>query len=1099
MCVCVFLSPPPPPQKPKKPTEASLAGSLTTLVNQFLSLTQERGSEKAPAVTMEAQPKLLRSLADVDEGILMEISRACDVPMGTIEDIYSCTPIQLAMIAETRDEVLHFVLSLRPGADVERFCSALSGVVELNSALRTRLVDCEALGGIFQVVTREEHVTERREDEDLEEYLRDDHIKPARSGGGGDGSSGARSFGVPLFRSALVGRSSLVLTMHHAIMDYWSVTMLLDVDVPAIGLGHSPVIRPAFKDFVAHYCMDVDETAAKSFWSSRFKGVPSVFPPTTVSPQRGRTTAQSPPPRPSVVGKEDRKVALKRVNDGSMPHNHLPFFIEAAWALTAATYADKASVAYGYVLSGRSPTPNAVETTLGPTITEVPVQVNLHRRTMTVEGLIKARAASVRQLQQHAGSGILHYGLDKIGALSEAAKIASGFQTLLNIRPALPTAGNTATTQGQEDADINFERLVWLGGSFPLQLVFSIVTDGVVIWPRTDSAVLGDRQLGRILDQFEHTLRLLTEVPPGTKLDDLQLLDPRARSDIHAWNKRAMFGPESAVEKCLHQVFRAQARARPEAIAVDSHDGSATYLSLDQVSDRLGHELRRRGVSCGTPVALIFEKSFWAIAAILGILKAGGTCVPIDKNDQYDDKRTMVSSAQVELVLTSAAEYAASVGLMASHSSVCAVSATSIAELPWVEDSGGSPGRNHDARATCSGAPKQPAYILFTNGTSTGPRKGVTLEHRSLATSLTAHAQRLGWGPGCRMLQFAAHASGNSILEIFGALLGGGCLCIPSDEEASGPQLPAFIRSARVDRAVLPPSTVRSMSPDEVPGLQSLLCTGEHADTRTSETWSRALRLFNGWGAREAAVLSTTVRVLPGSQQHAENIGTPAGCAVWIVNPQKTDELVPLGGVGELVVEGPVVARGYLNEEGFRATTSTPFFIPSSCPPRWASPPSHEEERKAPSRYFRTGDLARYNPDDNSISLIGRLSNRVRIGGSHTIQLEEVESAIACCEEVRDVVTAARISAGRTQLVALVCLSDHHQSPEKASQAGQRLCHGQDDLVDRRLDTVRECVRAWLPADEVPTFWLAVRQVPRTTSHKLDRAAVRELLRTLNR
>lgn len=441
--------------------------------------------------------RTILSLADLDEIQLLKIAQACNEPIGNIEDVYSCTPLQLSMIDSNRDEVLHFVLSYAPRADIDRFCIALRQVVAMNPALRTRFVRCTGMG-IVQVVTNNVHVTERYPGGDVEEYLREGHLNGRASGKG--------PLGVPLFGSVFFDKH-LVVTMHHAIMDYWAVTMLLNVDVPAVAHGH-PNHRAPFKNFVAHY-LSTSEIAARSFWNARFKGpTPAIYPAVKSSIGTGSS--------PRVVAKGDRKVDLPRLATKAIPQSHLPYFIEAAWALTASIFTDSPSVAYGYVLSGRSPTPTGVETTLGPTIVEVPVQVHLPRRTMTIEALVKDRASAMNQLQQNAA--FMYYGLDKISALSEAAKTAAEFRTLINIRPVLPTGD-----AGEEDAPIKFTRLVWLGGSYALQLVFSILDDGVMIWSRVDETVIGDRQLKRILNQFDRTLRLLMEAAPQTKLDDLPL------------------------------------------------------------------------------------------------------------------------------------------------------------------------------------------------------------------------------------------------------------------------------------------------------------------------------------------------------------------------------------------------------------------------------------------------------------------------------------------------------------------------------------------------------------------------------------------------
>ncbi|KAI0440523.1 putative aminoadipate-semialdehyde dehydrogenase [Xylaria telfairii] len=984
-------------------------------------------------------PRRVLSLSEVDESTLSNIAKACGIPEGLIVDVYDCTPIQLSMITETRAEVLHFILSFGPAADIDRFCQAIRQVVSTNAVLRTRIVECSL--GVVQVVTSEEHVTEHLSG-DLEQYLDNDQTRRV-------------GYGTNLFRTAFIDRV-LVATIHHAVMDHVSVAALLGEDLPAAYYGLAPKLRPSFKRFVTQYT-NIDEPTARSFWATRFKGAPAIFP--RVKPGAILTPIQ----------RAGKTIRPSRIGAG-IPPTHLPYYIEAAWALTAATYAASDSVAYGYVLSGRSPTLHGVDVTLGPTIAEVPVQVNLQRN-MTVESLIKDRATALRQLQMHPAS---QYGVAAIGAINKSTKIASGFQTLLNIVPVLPMSS--------EEASVKYDGVIWRGGSFALQLVCRIRDNVISVEPRSDP-VLGvcDDQLHRILNQFEHILQLLIELPPHTKLHELPLLNDRDHSEILSWNKPI----PQATENCLHELFRARARAQPEAVAVEARDGHASYSRLDQMSDLLAGELRSRGVSPGQPVALIFEKSLWAIVAILGIMKSGGLCVPIDKDDRYDRKANIISLSKASMILTSSTEHSNSASLATDVLPIGPDFAIRWPELRAPEN----PGLTSPSGSSFFSA-ENLASIIFT-GTSTGALQGVLLEHRSLASSLTWNAQRLGWGPNSRVFQFASYASSMSLIEIFGALLFGGCLCIPDGEACGrlGPKskekVSDSVTSVKANWAMLPPSVLRTMSPNQVPRLRWLASIGEPIDAEASERWGTGLRFFNCWGSCGASILSTVAELGPLCPYPESNIGRPVGCAVWIVNPRDPNKLCPIGAVGELWVEGPGVARCYLRDEG--TTTTRASFI--SAPPAWGD--TFREKNGA--RLYRTGDLGRYNPD-GSISFVGRLANQVKSAGQ-TLQVEEIEEALISCKEIEDVAVLTKISAGRTQLVAVVCLvdSDNGQPTMTILKELGEVC---SVVVEKRIDAIRDYARSRLLSHMVPTTWLTVEQLPRSTSGKLDRASISTWLRT---
>lgn len=541
---------------------------------------------------------------------LDKIAELCSVPVSSIEDVYACTPLQASMMAATRDEFFHFVLSSAREMDTDGFCSALRKVVAANSILRTRIVSvtvhsgCQSdsdsgvdglVGGeqrqLVQVVTNEPHVTELQTGyDDVEAFLdlNGDQDAPRQ---------GHHPFAphALLFRSAVVGKS-FVMTMHHAIADYWSMEQLLKVDLPSVYSGQPPPQRMPFKSFVAQCLSGLEETAARTFWGSRFKGTPAVFP---AAPSASASALGSVGTRPT------RIISLSDADAASTPisPSHMALYVEAAWALTAALYADSDTVAYGYVLSGRSASgstaPSGVDNTLGPTITEIPVQAHVRRTTTasaTVERLVRDRAAALRALQ-HQDPAVLQYGLARIAAVSEAACTCAGFQALINIRPSVFTTLDVDNNNEDDDddeghaaAEFKF-RMVWRRGSFPLQLIFSITEDGVMVWPRTNQAVVSDAQLERILNQYEHCLRVLTRAAPQTKLASLALLDPQARSAIFRQNQSESL-LVGAAEQCIEQVFGDQALARffrPSSSSNNIHfpPGCGIWITTPENPDQL--------------------------------------------------------------------------------------------------------------------------------------------------------------------------------------------------------------------------------------------------------------------------------------------------------------------------------------------------------------------------------------------------------------------------------------------------------------------------------------------------------------------------------
>lgn len=494
-------------------------------------------------ITNNMTPTLPGSLGKVSKTTLTQIATDCNVRVEDIQDVYCCTPLQRASIAEKRSEAYHFILSFGPSVDIDKFCEALACVVAQNAILRTRIANSNNQG-LVQVVVDEAHQTHRRAEGQVEAYLLESQTNDHRM-----------RLGTRLFRSAFIGRV-FIATIHHAVMDYWSMTTMLNVDVPCAYKGHLVPNRPPFKDFAIH-CAQTNETTARSFWAARFHGGSAVFP--EVVPGR-EILADEKPTRKVVLGSQISKI----------PSSHFPYYIEAAWALTAAAYLHSDSVAYGLVLSGRSSGLNGLEQTLGPTIVEVPIQTTIHR-SGTIERLIKDRAASLRQLQSQSA---IWYDAGEIAKISEAARSASRFKTLLNIRPAVSFVA--------EDADVKFERMVWLKtGSFPLHLECNILEDGFMIAPSSDSSVLPDCQLQRILGQFEYVLRKLVSSPSQTKLDDLDLLNPDDRHQLAEWSTKVP--TQAALER--PNALSALIKSQSCAILPEKNHGSDSSLANELLTE----------------------------------------------------------------------------------------------------------------------------------------------------------------------------------------------------------------------------------------------------------------------------------------------------------------------------------------------------------------------------------------------------------------------------------------------------------------------------------------------------------------------------------
>ncbi|KAF4463331.1 nonribosomal peptide synthase [Fusarium albosuccineum] len=558
-----------------------------------------------------------------NSAILAQICEQCRLSPQDIQDVYPCTPLQSGMMVDSALYVHTIVRKIAASVDLDRLCGALDQVVATNDVLRTRIVDCDG-PGLLQAVVRKWQPVLRTPEIDLQLFLERN-------------SSAAMHLGMPLVRFALVcsgDDTRLITTMHHAMFDFHVLEFLM-ADVWSVYQGISLPERAPFKDFVQH-CTSINPKEASTFWEKRFSGGASTFPTIPTGHQ--------------VLANEimTRDINLSHDNKPAkaLPSMALmPAYIEAAWAMTVSDYTNNDSVAFGYLLSGRGPgMPGGAETTFGPTITSVPVQVDL-RRNMTIQQLVKGRVASRRELST---SHFLHYGLSRIRNINDDTHKVSSFQSALSIvhrshTTALGTSGLSLDEAYTEEPP----------KPHGLLLICTPGEKQISVKTLFDPIVLAKEQVHRILRQLEHRLRQLVTSAPSTPLKRLDSLNFGDKLELMDWSSRRF--PSAPIKTCIHTRIAARAADQPNDLAVKSWDGEATYAELITMVNNLAHEIliRHKALAAEEPVCIILGRSLSLVVALLAVMRAGGTCVPIDPNLPTARKEDIVRRSQARLTLTS--------------------------------------------------------------------------------------------------------------------------------------------------------------------------------------------------------------------------------------------------------------------------------------------------------------------------------------------------------------------------------------------------------------------------------------------------------------
>lgn len=519
----------------------------------------------------------------------------------------------------------------------------------------------------------------------------------------------------------------------------------------------------------------------------------------------------------------------------------------------------------------------------------------------------------------------------------------------------------------------------------------------------------------------------------------------------------------------MHDIISERANETPNKTAIQSWDGSLSYLQVDRYSTLLASLLRQRGVKADDFLPICFEKSRWTVVAVLAVMKAGGTMVMMDPALPIARLQNMAEQVHARTMIVSRSQYDFSTNILPHGNHIV------------LEEDTFAPFRGLQSLPTLPAvSPSSLMYIIFTSG-STGTPKGVQISHRSYSSSAFPRAKAVGYNEGSRVLDFASYAFDVSIDSMILTLANGGCLCIPSDEERLN-DINAAMRRMGVNYAGLTPSVARILDLEVIASLEGLGLGGEAASTSDVAFWGQYTRIIIGYGPCECTI-GCTVNSNAAKNSDFITIGPGNGAAIWVVDPDDHEVLLPVGAVGELLVEGPIVGQGYLNDPEKTAVA----FIQD---PSWLVA-GHAQYRGRHGRLYKTGDLGKYAPDGSGeIIFVGRKDTQVKLRGQR-VELGEIESQLKSRLPSDAGVIAEVIkpfgTGSQPTLIAFVA-----SQTAKATDSRQlELVDPPEELRENMSKAISDIANV-LPRYMIPATYIPVNYIPTLISGKIDRKRLRE-------
>jgi amino acid adenylation domain-containing protein len=501
----------------------------------------------------------------------------------------------------------------------------------------------------------------------------------------------------------------------------------------------------------------------------------------------------------------------------------------------------------------------------------------------------------------------------------------------------------------------------------------------------------------------------------------------------------------------IRRMFREVADRCAESPAIRSGDLRMTYEELDSASDQLAAVLRERGTGPGDAVVILAEKAVDVISGMLAALKVGALFVPLDPRTPRRRLEAMIDVASPAVFLAGEGAGAELAAARNGGSPVLGIAAGRLAH-----GAGASPlDRGFELEDM---GPEDPCYLYFTSG-STGQPKAITGRLKSIAHFIRWEIEALGVEEGWRVSQLINPSFDAFLRDVFVPLCSGGTICVPPDREtvADARRLVAWLAEERIQLVHCVPSLFRTLlqvEPLPLPDLRWALLSGEPLLPADVKRWiglyGDSIRLVNLYGPSETTMTKFVYFVeAADAERRTIPIGKPMpGARAVVLDPR--GKVCPPRAVGEIYIRTPYRSLGYHGRPDLTAEV----FV--------RNPFSQDPE----DLIYKTGDLGRV-LDDGNFEFLGRKDSQVKVRGVR-IELAEIESLLLSSPRVRETAVVDLEDADGTKLLcAYVVLND------QAGTAG-----------------LREHLAVYLPEHSLPSLFVALAELPRTLSGKVDRRAL---------
>ena len=580
---------------------------------------------------------------------------------------------------------------------------------------------------------------------------------------------------------------------------------------------------------------------------------------------------------------------------------------------------------------------------------------------------------------------------------------------------------------------------------FDLSLAMTNEVDGLKAEIEYNPDLFEPTTITRMLGHYERLLEGIVD-NPEQRIDELPLLSEAEKHQLLVeWNQTKREYPS---DKCIHELFEEQVGRSPEATAVVCGDNRLSYREFNERANQLAHHLRAIGVKPNTLVALCLNRSIELMVAVYGVLKAGGTYLPVDPGYPQERLEAMLQGVQASIVITQG-----EAGLSGSAHVHVVDLGSSRSEIE--QQSIANPGQlSH---------PSDLIYVIFTSG-STGRPKGAAVYHQSFTNLVEWYTTSFEITAKDKALVISSPSFDLTQKNFFSPLILGGEVHLVAGEEFDPDAINRIIAEQKITLINCTPSAfyplveqAEQSGYQELRSLREVFLGGEAILLARLRHWLQSDachgEIVNTYGPTECTDVCAFYR-LDRQSMHTNSyvpLGRPID-NVGLVVVDEHSQLCAIGVIGELCIAGDGVGAGYVNDAALTRE-------------KFVANPFNELSGET---VYKSGDLVRYLRDGN-LEYLGRRDHQVKIRG-HRIELGEIEAVLGQLQAVQQAVVLAREDQpGDRRLVAYV-VTRREPSFDSAE--------------------ARKFLKQKLPEYMIPSAFMLLDELPLTSSGKIDRGAL---------